>query len=517
MSYFNGKKILKSYITLGNGGGASLNVAYGTTPPQDTSKIWLQCEEPTSIDIANYLNSVTKGEITYLKNNYSTVGAYCLFKYSDTEIGALYSKLLRTYDINTGEITNELSFTPKYTQCNSCYRLGNDLYYTSNSNGYVYLEKLDLTTLETSVLIKFTDYNMYSNYMFMRENDNNNIYICTCYLNNNTYYIHRYSISENTYIKVINKSGSTWTNFDYMNYTQCYYNDYLYVFYLTTSTSTNKAYKLNLDNGEVTQLTNVEALSSITTTNGITASGFGSSYVIDNYMYIVGCDNSNDRCDRIIRINLTTDEAEITNEYLIGKTPTGNYNRSIVINNIAYIFRPIYTGGGYIHTIQKYTYKQELEQNKAVITTDTLYNNNVKLIASDKLNLSVNFHNAYKGNADNLAEKVNAYYHNGYGWVGINCEDYAYYFVWSTIPNQATEVHNNIAIDLKQYYNTNGEPTFSVSVAGGGISASITGTTLSITVNEVVSTTTIIVTATVNGTDYNTQFSVDAIVTLSEE
>ena len=407
-------------------GGGSLNVAYSLTPPTDTSKIWLQCAEPSGVEVQNYLNSVTSGEFTYLKNNYTSIisSVLSLFKYSDTEIGALHNdKKLRTYDINTGEVTRELSFTPTYTLLRSCYRLDNYLYYTSYSNAYIYLEKLNLTTLETSVLIKITDDNMYSYYMFMRENDNDNLYICTDYPNRGWYYyIYKYSISNNTYTKLIEKSGSSayWYLLD--KYTQCYYNGCLYAFCITNNSTYNKAYKFNLDTGEATQLTNVEALSSLTTTNGITSTEYASSFVFDNFMYIVGCNDSRNKKDRIIRINLATDEAEITNEYLLGSG--SGYNSSIAIDNIAYIFRTVSTDGGNLYTIQKYTYKQTLEQNKSVITTDTLFNNNVNLIISDKLNLSVNLHNAYLGNANNLAEKVNAYYYNGSKWVGINCDDY---------------------------------------------------------------------------------------------
>ena len=36
-------------------GGGSLNVAYSLTPPTDTSKIWLQCAEPSGVEVQNYL------------------------------------------------------------------------------------------------------------------------------------------------------------------------------------------------------------------------------------------------------------------------------------------------------------------------------------------------------------------------------------------------------------------------------------------------------------------------------
>ena len=44
-------------------GGGSLNVAYSLTPPTDTSKIWLQCAEPSGVEVQNYLGEVSVGEV----------------------------------------------------------------------------------------------------------------------------------------------------------------------------------------------------------------------------------------------------------------------------------------------------------------------------------------------------------------------------------------------------------------------------------------------------------------------
>lgn len=44
-------------------GGGSLNVTYSLTPPTDTSKIWLQCAEPQSVEVQNYLGEASVGEV----------------------------------------------------------------------------------------------------------------------------------------------------------------------------------------------------------------------------------------------------------------------------------------------------------------------------------------------------------------------------------------------------------------------------------------------------------------------
>ena len=45
-------------------GGGSLNVAYSLTPPTDTSKIWLQCAEPSGVDVQNYLGECAVSNVS---------------------------------------------------------------------------------------------------------------------------------------------------------------------------------------------------------------------------------------------------------------------------------------------------------------------------------------------------------------------------------------------------------------------------------------------------------------------
>ena len=111
------------------------------------------------------------------------------------------------------------------------------------------------------------------------------------------------------------------------------------------------------------------------------------------------------------------------------KLLSGKYKHfSILIDNRIYMFGGEESGTNYGRTnyIDYFDLQYTLPQNNAIITTNTINTDNaLPLINTEKLKINSNIASAYLGNANNLAEKVNAYYWNGTKWVGINCEDYA--------------------------------------------------------------------------------------------
>ena len=191
----------------------------------------------------------------------------------------------------------------------------------------------------------------------------------------------------------------------------------------------------------------------------------------------------------------------------------------MLIDNRVYMF-----GGGTSTTNNNYGRSNQIDyfdlsypltQNNAILTINNKTDKYLPLINTEKLKLNSNIASAYLGNANNLAEKVNAYHHNGYGWVGINCTDYDTYFVWNTITNET--INSALVIDLSTYYTTNAKDVaLSVSSTNAtGFGTSITGTELTVTPLEVSQTTTITVTATVNAVEYQTTFTVTSADTLA--
>lgn len=501
-------------------GGGSLNIAYSLTPPADTSKIWLQCEEPQAVDIANYLNSVTSGEFvqyvkslpyfdsTYKGNFFNWDNEYIGMMTRYDENGSSTSNYyIRKYDLN-GNLVDSInigSYETPYFRKYAC-KIKDDIYFltysSSVSNYDGILCKYNLASKTATFNIKIFSY-MGNRAYTMTAIDDDNILITSSYKPGSTFnYVFKYTISTNT-TQTLN-GFSNYTSF--MQYNS-YYNGYLYGFELNGADTIAK--KMNVfNNADISDIPSVnELMTELNFTDKVdnyAGQKDISCVTVEHYIYIFTSLN------KIFRLNCVDETFE-----LIKTLPFNylNFISGININNTIYSFGYTSDTNGTTYKLMKYTHNQELEQNKAVITTDTLYNNNVQLIASDKLNLSVNFHNAYKGNADNLAEKVNAYYWDGSKWVGINCEDYTNDFEWSTIPNQTVGSDSSVTIDLSSYYtnNTESEVVFTARESGDVSYFSLVVSGTQLTISPVVSsakTSTIYVTATVNGNTYTTSFNV---------
>ena len=255
-----------------------------------------------------------------------------------------------------------------------------------------------------------------------------------------------------------------------------------------------------------------------------------------------------------------------------------------------YIFGGSESGTNYGRTnyIDYFDLKYPLNENNAIVTINNHTDSVVTLINEDTIKLKSNVASAYIGNSENLAEKVNAYYHDSKAWLGINTSNpfewgnedvtlalgdviawtlkfnnnlgwemvyevsseleasitdeyievnagttkgtyqvttlakannstYEGTFnvevvdaiTWSTIPNQTIAVGSSVTINLSDYY-TNvsyNDPTFSLSVAGGGYNVSWNSYLL--TIQNAAGSGTIVVTvkATVNGIEYSTPFN----------
>ena len=90
-------------------GGGSLNVAYSLTPPTDTSKIWLQCAEPSGVEVQNYLGECAvssvanyggiSNPVSSFSNFYS--GYYSSCYIGNNQIAIVGYNHIRIYDLTT--------------------------------------------------------------------------------------------------------------------------------------------------------------------------------------------------------------------------------------------------------------------------------------------------------------------------------------------------------------------------------------------------------------------------------
>jgi hypothetical protein len=489
-------------------GGASLNLAYGQTPPSDTSKIWLQCEEPQAVEVQNYLGEASVGNVANYGvisnpvdgNSYFYSSYYSSCYIGENKIAIVGYDHIRIYDLTSK------SYTADYT-----ISVGTSAYYYSNvlfKDNIIYFSydtKLYSYDLSTQTLTNIIDISYRIRYILFHTDNEIDL---LCYHNSSSQsYRYRYNINTatKTTIKVV--SGSY---FDYCRNHTIKANNTVYNFYMYTTTSNNYyTWKYNLSSDSFTKFT---SFYDFMTELGWTAYRYSSViYDGERYIYLTGGETNNSKSDLIIKYDTVNDSFEVLDQKLISAK---YYHYSVLVDNRVYMF------GGYTWTSNNVTYGRPnqidyfdisypLTENNAIITTNTINTDNaLPLINTDKLKINSNIASAYKGNADNLAEKVNAYYHNGYGWIGINCEDFAYYFVWSTITNET--ISSALVIDLSTYYTTNAKDVV-LSVSSTNATAfevTLSGTELTITPLEVSQTTIITVTATVNAVEYQTTFTV---------
>lgn len=59
--------------------GVKLNLAYGATPPEDTSKLWVKANEPTNVKVGSNIDGVESIKIiSHLPTTYSAFGSATL-------------------------------------------------------------------------------------------------------------------------------------------------------------------------------------------------------------------------------------------------------------------------------------------------------------------------------------------------------------------------------------------------------------------------------------------------------
>lgn len=406
-------------------GGGSLNVAYSLTPPEDTSKIWLQCAEPSGVEVQNYLGECAVSEVKYYGGIDNPVSGFSSF-YSDyfntcyignNQIAIVGQNHIRIYNLTTkayiADYTINVGTSNYYT--NVIYK-DNVLYF-----GYSkYLYSFELST-QTLTSLYSTSYTI-TYIFFSGDNTIDFLYGYTSITPHKNYH-YRYNLTNNTATSVSDISSNYYGSFAYLNGVDTIRtNNYIYYFiYDDYAASQKRRMKYNLNTNKVEEFTSW--VNFLTSLGASYFRGASAIYDGERYVYIIGGGYTDIGYDNIIRYDTVNDTFEMLEQKLL----SGKYACfSLLIDNRVYIFGGNSNSGDTRpNQIDYFDLQYPLPQNNAIITTNTINTDNaLPLINTEKLKINSNIASAYLGNADNLAEKVNAYYHNGYGWVGINCEDY---------------------------------------------------------------------------------------------
>ena len=395
----SGNVLSKVTVTTNVDGGVKLNIAYGDTAPEDTSKLWVKGDEPNAVKITptEVGETVQDGNIRALPNL-----GYVL-PYDDYYYCTNYSAEVVRYKKDFSSSETILSSNDVYSAeggDSSLAVLGNKLYYNKHSgrssgfNRYSYglLYSYDIVSKEKTQLV--SSYNgsilvSYQNKLYVIGGDN-----YTYASSGNVYTPNELSIynpEDGSFVKTSISSGlSIHSRGGY-----AVIGNKVYLFGGLTSGSSDTAYDaihcLNLDTCELTKST--QKLSIKTRRCWTFVNGTNIYLIYNNKISIY--DTINDTL---------TEYADLT----VPQGPTAK------INTLSF-----YLFG---NPMSKITLAIPLSSNTLQLQLDNV-KNLFPLINTDIVYVQIGIVGAAKGNANGVAEEIDTYVNDGVNWVNVNTDD----------------------------------------------------------------------------------------------
>lgn len=413
--------ILGNPITLG-GGGADLNIDFGSTPPTDTSKLWVPlASKPDFVKcspVLNYGSEYTEVQswtvgFSQLRNDFPQMCTYCNYIYSVCPYISSQQNSIYRYDVTTGERTTFYEGL-SYSYYAIAFTVGKYLY-TFNHNvaaNYEYVDKFDLETGEKT---KLTD-------------------VSYPFTGNNTYYFSSGCVSGDkiflvgSYVGTLNYA--TVTIFDTTS-DKFIYNDNMpvgaqgtynaacvavgskvYVFGGTTRVSFDPRKSIqtfDVDTQEYTQNNNVLPYM-VNYANRCCRIG--------SYAYIFGNVDSTQYRKKIIRVNLDSLTVDVLESELHADRVSACCG---FVGDKFYLL-----GGSGVSSVETFTQSTVLQQNHLFLQADFGFDNPFPVVKGQKSEFEAYLRNAYIGDTNNIAQLTNAYiYDTGTNqWKTLSGESY---------------------------------------------------------------------------------------------
>lgn len=429
---------LKDYEGSGGGGGgggdAELNIAYGLTPPSDTSKLWVRIEnEPSAVKVEANRNLVASSNENAKIKITDTITETFLSSYNYAYMNNKMVKMGDDYYITTSGnssgkfLTNNVN---KYTILK--YSNGSVSSFSDISTDYRFYSifKYDSSHLLAIFSYGTTYYyriyditnGSYVDYSLQSSTQSNN-----CYYNNKVYGLY-FGTSSYLDFKVYEIGGGytpyqvNISDYTYISYPNIiYYNDYLYFIMNKTNNKTMLVrWKIASDSIEdVLELPRIiyngsnygwAYYTSMLYENKLIVGNVGigdyRDSAVDNKIYLIDLINSTYETIELDTNYLYTyicvDEANGNIELWGGSTPTTLKTKKTVISNI-----------------------YELTENTLSLYYDIYSSKNIRLLDSETLTMDAPINHAWLGDINNIAQPVDMYYYDNGTWKGINCEDYS--------------------------------------------------------------------------------------------
>lgn len=419
--------ILGNPIMLGGGDGdASLNIDFGTTPPSDTSKLWVPLgSKPDAVECSpviqygsEYLTTLESGTTSLTNVASATIGSK-IYSFS-MESTAPFYEYFHVYDIETRELTHINLTSISYGSGGNVMRChgatpvsyGNSIYLIG---GVLRLNDGSSTSFVKNGIFKFTpDTNTFEQVAtlasYIKASDESGLYTpCACVYDNTIYIfgggLSSYSNKTNVIQTFEINSRATNTLSTTLPYylsesSACRIGDSIYIFggkggSSSTSTGATKyVIKYEVANDSITS---EELLpNSLYCVNPI-------SY--GQYAYLFGGNNAN----TIIRFDSLTNTVE-TLSYTLpvkGGCAAGLYNNAVYIYGTYY--KSNITGGSFLSYVSLFTINTPLSHGKLFLQEDIGYSGLWTAINNNNFVFKVKIINAYLGNSNNIAQLTDAY------------------------------------------------------------------------------------------------------------
>ena len=403
----------KVMVAVPESGGASFNIHYGTTAPEDKSKLWVETDtEPTETRVTGDISGECSIEtlVSVLPNMATAIAAGVVgtkvylfggyYNTGSTNGSRTYLKTINVFDTETNTITTLSTTLPSAAAYIAAGVVGTKIYlfggspYSSGDLKTINVFDTETNTITTlSTTLPNAKRGMAAGVVGTK------IYLFGGYGYN-------YSSSFFTTIHVFDTETNTITTLSTTLPNAAAYiaagvvgtKIYLFGGYKSSNLSTINVFD--------TETNTIETLS--TTLPNVAA--YIAAGVVGTKIYLFGGYNSND----LSTINVFDTETN-TIETLTTTLPTSAHEIAAgVVGTKIYLFGGINSTKNYLSAINLFTIQADITANTAVVVP-SLTENVFPLMDVVELGVSA----VYIGNANGAAEKVNAYLHNGTAWALI--------------------------------------------------------------------------------------------------
>lgn len=412
--------ILGNPITLG-GGGAELNIDFGSTPPADTSKLWVPlAKKPDRVEVTDQFSS-SFGSPSVVFNSTDSQ------QYRVTGMSQISDNEIWFYNSSTGPTTNRittLNLSDKtLTRIGKGYGINDvinhkgKLYCTNfatTGSGWSWLNQPGEIDRNTGII---TAINIYSNAANSRDGGvslGDHIWFIS-HTPNTSDGKKRYMYRYNTALSVIEYTD-TFTELAYISQLRAY-NKKIYFAGCLSGSSTPYPYHLYVfDTQELTLTKVLDNIFSVTPLNNAPIA----SAIFGDNIYFALFDGS------LVKINLKTNEKEVVQSFFPFSTTQDSYPiLSSQTDTKWYVRTPLYVITEYVGTIYEVSFSVPVPKNNLVVAIgESDYGWN--MISGKTASATVSPYTVVLGNESGLGEETEAYLYNKSTnqWVSLSGVNY---------------------------------------------------------------------------------------------